>query len=481
MFVSTVVSSLVMGQIKGSPSLTVYNGGFAIVREEREFDLTRGEQEVAVTDVAAMIEANSVSIRSLSHPNSIAVLEQNYQFDLINPIAILNKAVGQQITFNRVHPDGSREKVVGTLLSSPTQMVSGMNGGGGMTYNGMVIKTADGRIILNPSGEIEVSSLPDGLISKPTLMWLLDSNRAGRNTVELAYISNGFSWNADYVLAMDREGKTADLKGWVTMNNTSGATFADANLKLLAGDVFRAPKNMAPRGVGGGGFGGAAFDSAERNMVEETFSEYHLYTLPRKTTIRDKEIKQLNLLQASGVKTSKRLVFDPLQQYIGGYRPSDGEIGTGDQKPFVFIDLVNEEENNMGMPLPAGNFKVYQPDSSGTLQLVGEDQIKHTPRKEKISLKVGKSFDVVGTRTRKSFEWLANRLGMRQEFEIEIRNRRKDDIYIELIERHYWESKFIKSSDTFTHPEANTWVYPLNIKADSTKTVTFVVETYWSR
>lgn len=479
MLVSTVVSSLIMGQIKGSPSLTVYNGGFAIIREEREFNLARGEQEVAVSDVAAMIETNSVSIRSLSHPNSISVLEQNYQYDLINPMAILNKAVGQQITFNRVHPDGSREKVIGTLLSSPTQVVGGMNGGNSMTYNGMVIKTDDGRIILNPSGEIEVSSIPNGLISKPTLMWLVNSARAGQNTVELAYISQGFSWNADYVLAMDREGKTADLKGWVTMNNASGATFADANLKLLAGEVFRAPKTMNQRNAPAG-FGGGGLEMADSRMIEETFSEYHLYSLPRKTTIRDKEVKQLNLLQASGVKTAKRLVFDPLLPYISGYRPNDGEIGTGNQNPFVYIDLVNVEENNMGMPLPAGNFKVFQPDSSGALQLVGEDKINHTPRKEKISLKVGKSFDVVGTRTRKKFEWLRNRFGMRQEFEIEIRNRRKEDIYIELIERHFWESDFIKTSDTFTHPESNTWVYPLNIKADSTKTVSFIVETYWT-
>src|SRR6185503_542196 len=236
---------------------------------------------VAVEDVAAQIETNSVGIKSLTDHEGFSVLEQNYQYDLISPIAILNKAVGKQIRFHRVLPNGAKEVLTGILVSSPTAVVGDAEGGGTTTWNGMVIKTDDGRIILNPSGEIEVSSLPEGLISKPTLLWEIEAATARTHTVELSYLTRGMSWAADYVLTLDGAGK-GDLRGWVTMTNNSGATFVEAKLKLLAGDVQRANQPpMAPRG--GGRF--ETMKAADAGFAEEALFEYHLYTLQRPATI----------------------------------------------------------------------------------------------------------------------------------------------------------------------------------------------------
>jgi hypothetical protein len=460
----------------GDVELTIYNQGFALVKQQRALELRTGMQEVRIEDVAQLIEVNSVGIRSLTQAGSFSVLEQNYQYDLISPAAILNKVVGKPIVFNRVLPDGTKERIVGTLLSAPTAVVGNANGGASMSWNGMVIRTDDGRILLNPTGEIEVSSIPDGLISRPSLLWLLDSRRAGTNNIELSYLTQGISWKSDYVLNLDKDGRVGDFKGWVTLTNNAGATFANAKLKLLAGEVFR--QNLGF----GGGRGGAelAMKAADAgNFNEEQFSEYHLYTLQRPTTVKDREIKQVSLLEATGVPVTKKLVIDAMRQY-GMWRPNEGVVGVGEIKPLVFIEFTNDEKSNLGMPLPMGTIKVFQRDSTDSLQMLGEASINHTPRNEKLSLPVGRSFDIVSSRKRTEFRWLGNaRTGAIETFEVEVRNRKQTAETVHVFERFGGEWTITAKSAEYTKLDSHTVDFVLNLKADEVRTITYTVETRW--
>ena len=458
--------------------LTVYNQGFALVKEHRTLDLKSGVQNVAVEDVAQMIESNSVAIKSLSAPGSFTVLEQNYQYDLINVQAILNKSVGMKIVFNRVNPDGRKERIVGTLLSSPTAVVSNGNGGSGYSWNGMVVKTDDGRILLNPSGEVEVSSIPEGMISKPTLMWEVDSNRAGKNDVELSYITQGMTWKCDYVLALDGAGKLGDFKGWVTLTNNSGATYTGAKLKLLAGEVFRDNRNEMLGGRGGSG--GMMEKAADANFQEEQFSEYHLYTMQRPASVRNNEMKQLSLLEAFNVPVTKKLVIDANRGYWQ-FRPSENVVGSGVIKPLVLIEFKNDEASHLGMPLPMGSIKVFQRDKSDSLQMVGEASIQHTPKNEKLSLPVGRAFDVVAERKRTEFHWLNGNSasGCVETFEIELRNRKDSEESVHVMERPWLDWKVTEKNMPYEKLDSNTIDFVVNLKPNETRKVVYTVETHW--
>lgn len=452
--------------------VTIYNQGFALVKELRTLNLTQGIQNVAIEDVAQMIETNSVGIRSVSNPGSFAVLEQNYQYDLISVQAILNKAVGKRLRFNRVLPNGQKEVIEGTLVSSPTAIVNGGDGGS-YTYNGMVVRTDDGRILLNPSGEVEVTSIPEGLISKPTLLWMIDSDKAGQQTVELSYLTRGMNWNADYVLTIDGMG-TGDLKGWVTLVNNSGATFENATLKLLAGEVNRATANT---GFGGGRAGAAEMKARDAGFQEESLFEYHLYTLQRPATVRNRESKQLSLLEGTGVKVNKKLIIDAMMNY-GMYYPSEGEIGTGDIRPQVRLEFVNSKENKLGMPLPAGNVKVYQRDKSGSVQMLGEDRIQHTPRDETLSLVVGRSFDITSARKRTNFRRISSN-SVEESFEIEVRNRKEVPETVYVLERRWGDWKIVNESMKSAKLDAHTSQYTVNLKAGEVVKITYTVRTTW--
>lgn len=453
--------------------ITIYNQGFGLVKESRQFNLKAGRQSVTVEDVAAMIEPSSVGIKSLTDPNSFEVLEQNYQFDLINPLAILNKSVGKRVRLIRTIGQ-QRDVLEGILLSSPTAIVGTAGGGSQTTYNGMVIRTDDGRIILDPTGEVEVTSIPDGLISKPTLLWDIHATKAGQNQVELSYLTQGINWNADYVFTLDGEGK-GDLKGWVTVNNQSGATYQEAKLKLLAGDVQRA---QPPRGPGSPARGGAVMEmKSDMGFAEEAFFEYHLYTLQRPATIRNREIKQLSLLEGKGVKVEKKLIIDALRNF-GAFYPSEGEVGTGNIKPMVRVEFVNSKENNLGMPLPQGKVKVYQRDKSGSVQMLGEDNIEHTPKDERLSLFVGRSFDVVASRKRTNYRRI-NNTTFEQTFEIEVRNRKETAETVYVLERHFFDWRVTNETMKSEKMDANTLQYVLNLKAGEVQKVTYTVRTQW--
>jgi hypothetical protein len=469
-----MIAAAVMATAPTLSEVTVYNQGMGLIKETRTIPLRAGRQNVAVEDVASMIDPSSVSVQSISEKGSFRVLEQNYQYDLISPTAILNKSLGQRVRFVRTIA-GQRDVLEGVLISAPTTVIGTPDGGSQQTYNGMVIRTDDGRIVLSPTGEIEVKSVPPGLISKPTLVWDLEAEKAGDNTIELSYITNGISWSSDYVLTLDGLGKAA-IQGWVTINNQCGATFENAKLKLLAGDVNRPPTGL------GGGVRAARDMSAmraakEMNFEEEGLFEYHLYTLQRPATVRNRETKQISLLEAPSIGVQKRMIVDSMLSF-GRYFPGEGEIGTGDVKPQVRIEFLNSKENELGIPLPKGRVRIYQRDASGSVQLLGEDNIDHTPRDERVSLVVGRAFDVVAKRLRTNFSRISDR-AVQETFEIELRNRKDTAETVEVIERHYGDWRVLNKNADFTKTSAESMLFKVNLKPNEVRKITYTVETKW--
>ncbi|MEZ0326790.1 MAG: DUF4139 domain-containing protein [Fimbriimonas sp.] len=467
-----MIAAAVLATAPVANEVTVYNQGFGLIKETRTMNLKTGRQTVAVTDVASMIEPATVAIRSVTEEGSFSVLEQNYQYDLISVQAVLNKSVGQRIRFVR-HVGTQKEVLEGELISSPTAIIGTPDGGNQQTYNGMVLKTDDGRIVLNPTGEIEVLTLPAGLISKPTLLWDIESKRAGENTVELSYLTRGMSWKADYVLTIDGLGK-GDLKGWVTVDNQSGASFENAKLKLLAGEVNRA---QPPQAMFRTMDAMAGRSEAKAGFQEESLFEYHLYTLQRPATVRNRETKQLSLLEAFNVPVSKKLVVDATRAF-GRYYPNEGEVGTGNISPQVRLEFTNNAASHMGMPLPKGIVRVYQRDASGSVQMLGEDNIDHTPKDEKLSLVVGRSFDVVAERKRTEFKRINDRT-VQETYEIEVRNRKDSPESVYVIERSWGDWKLVKQSQDFVKLDSNTFQFLVPLKAGEVKKVTYTIETRW--
>lgn len=454
---------------QGGTEVTVYNQGLGFVKEVRQLKVKKGSQQVAVEGVAQLIDTTSVGFKCVSKPGSISVLEQNYQYDLISPMAILNKSVGKRIRFTRTMGT-TKDVIEGVLVSSP-YAINGNDGS--LSYNGLVLRTDDNRIILSPVGEIEVMEIPEGLISKPSLIWTLESSVDQSADVELSYLTTGMNWNANYVLTLDKSGK-GDLQGWVTMTNNAGISFKNANLKFLAGDVNvvqPTPERMAfamadAKAARGGG-----------RMKEESLFEYHLYTLDRPATINNKETKQLSLLEGSNIPVKKQIVFDSMGNYPG-YYPSEGEVGVGDLSPAVKVTFLNDEKSGLGQPMPAGKVRLYQRDESGSVQFVGEDEIKHTPTDERIKLQVGRSFDIRASRKRTDYKRLSQN-SFRETFEIEVRNRKKVDETVTLYERHWGDWKVTEKSMAFTKEDSNTMVFELNLKPGEVKKVTYTVETRW--
>ena len=443
--------------VSGSTEITVYNQGLGFVKDVRTLHLSRGQQNVVVDDVAQLIDATSVGFKCLSNPGSVSVLEQNYQYDLVSPEAILQKSLGKRIRFTRSIAN-QKESVEGILMSSPTSVITTGNGHE-YSYNGLVIKTDDGRIILSPAGEIEVLAMPEGLISKPSLLWQLTSTSDQDAKMELSYLTKGMRWTANYVMTLGGT-NSADIQGWVTLNNTSGVGFTDAKLKLLAGDVNVAKDEALLEPVRSSWEEKPQF-KARQAMKEESFFEYHLYTLDRPASVRNKETKQLSLLEGSNVPYKKIVTFE-----------ADGGQGEGDLESAVKVKFVNNKKSNLGMPMPAGKVRLYQRDASGSLQFLGEDEIKHTPSDEKMSLTVGKSFDIKANHKRTSYSVTGKR-SARSGYEVEFRNRKKEAATVYFFQHIGGDWKMVSNSDPFVKEDSGTAVFEVKLKAGEVRTIKF--------
>jgi hypothetical protein len=462
-------SLLVLSAAASATEVTVYNSNLGLIKDVRPFSLKTGVNDVKVEDVAAQIDPTSVHFKSLTAPDAVAVLEQDFRYDLASPDAILNRYLGKEIELQRIAGrDGEKlESVKGILLSNS---------------NGRVLQSG-GKILVNPPGNPVLTELPEGLLTKPTLAWKLSASKGGDHEGEISYMTAGLSWSADYVLVADKDDARGDLTAWTTIVNNSGATYKDARLKLVAGDVHRAAAPSA-RPYALKAMGGAMM--AEASMTEKPFFEYHLYALARPTTLADKSSKQVEMASAADVPIKKFYVYDGVQGAQWNFFGDSGDWDPGygvssDKKVSVLLELDNKKSSGLGIPLPKGRVRVYKKDDDGSLQFAGEDSIDHTPKDEKVRVKRGEAFDLVGERKRTDYASDLNRRRFDESFEIKLRNHKDSDATVKVVEHLYrWNNwKISDASSKYEKKDAQTIEFTVPVPKDAEATVTYTVKYSW--
>ncbi|MGD0221327.1 MAG: DUF4139 domain-containing protein [Terriglobia bacterium] len=441
-------------------AVTVYNSNVALVRDVRRVRLPGGTVDLRYMDIAAQVNPATVHIVSLTAPKELNVLEQDYEYDLLSPQKLLQKYVGKELTLVRVVQENNSTKEV------PVQAVLLADNEGPVWKVGNEIITGMG------ADRYVFPDLPDNLYSKPTLVWLLDNRHAGEQTVEASYLTNQVNWSADYVLTVHSDQKSADLNGWVTVVNQSGASFRNAQLQLVAGELNR----VAPvRSVMQFSMAAKAVAAPPPQFEQEAISEYHLYTLQRPTNIQENETKQISLLAAAGATIEKIFEVDG-QSYYYQNAQSPGQPTKEPVK--VFIKLKNAEENSLGVPLPAGTVRVYQGDSKGRVQFIGEDRIDHTPKDETVSLHIGNAFDVVAERKQTDFQRLGPH-SVELEYEISLRNHKPDPITVVVNEPISGDWTILNSTFKYEKTAAFAARFTVPAAANSEAQLKYRVRTHW--
>jgi len=402
-------------------------------------------------DVASQIDPTSVHLKSLTDPAGVRILEQNYEYDLLNPQKLMDKYVGK--TVKLMTQDGNQIEAV--LLSN----------------NNGPIYQINGQIHLGHPGRVILPDLPEDLIPKPTLVWLLQSGVASSQRVEASYLTSGITWKADYVVVLNETDSGGDLSGWVTIDNKSGATYPAAALKLVAGDVNRARPRQEMRAVLESAAKAAA---APPQFQEESFFEYHLYSLQGRTTIKNNQTKQISLLDAPDIPIRKELRFYGASQY---YRSQLG-APISNQKVGVFLEIANTTQHHLGVPLPKGTVRVYKAAADKSLQFIGEDTIDHTPKDEKVKIKMGEAFDVVGERTQRDWKKIAWNL-YETEWDVELRNHKNEEVEVTIIEPVPGDWEVVKSSHPYSKVEAHTLQFAVKVPKDGKATVNYRVRMRW--
>ena len=463
--VLVLVSSAHAADEQEGVAVTVYNGGYGVVRELRELDIGV-DGRVQFTDVATAIDATTVHFKSLTDP-AAKLLEQNYQYDLVSADKLLQKYIDQPIEV--VCPGKTYE---GTLLS--------------FDRGQLVLKEEAGiTMVQRPDNvrDIRFKVLPEGLITRPTLVWLVATEQPGEHMAEVTYQTGGLNWHAEYVLVLAENDTAGDISGWVSIQNNSGKRYEDAKMKFIAGDVRRIQPQRASGRVRAEMLKMAA---PAAPMEEKAFFEYHMYTLPRPSTVADSEVKQLEMFTpVHGMEIDKKFLYHPLGQFRWDYgnRYNDRGFGVSSyKKVHVFIEFRNGEENKLGIPLPAGKVRVYKQDpDDSALEFIGEERIDHTPRDEDLSLRIGNAFDVVGERRQTNFRVENARNWMQESVEIKVRNHKKQDIVVRIKEPLYrWKTWTIAaSSHEYEKLDSRTVAFDVPVKADGETVVTYTVNYTW--
>ena len=431
-------------------SVTVYNSDIALVRDVRNLKLPAGSFDLQFMDIAATVNPATVHFRSLTEPGALGVVEQNYEYDLLEPDKLLRKYVGREITLVRTRQEGgsTREEEVRALL---------------LSYNNGPVWQIGKEIVTGLHADhIRFPELPGNLFSRPTLIWTLENTGAQAHRVEASYLAGKLAWNADYVLTVARDDKAADLDGWVTLTNGSGTAFKNARLQLVAGDLNRVRQQLERRME----MADSAARAAAPPMQQEAFSDYHLYTLARRTTINNNETKQVSMLAGTSVPTLKRYVVNGQAYY---YRNAQHPGAPLKDVVQVFYQFKNEQKGGLGMPMPAGTVRVYQADSKGGVQFVGEDRINHTPKDETINIKIGNAFDVVCERKQTDFRKIATNV-YELEYEIALRNHKSRAVSVEVNEPIGGTWEMLHSSHKWTKTDA--WAAQFTVPAASDASAT---------
>jgi len=422
--------------------VTVYNSNLGLIKDTRKVTIPRGEVELRFTDVASQIMPVTVHVKSLNYPGKFSVLEQNYEYDLINEKKLFDKYVGKKIKIIDENKFQDRKKILEATLLSNNQ--------------GQIYRIND-EIYLGYPGIKVLPEIPENLIAKPTLTWLCDNSATKPHRLEVSYLTGGITWEADYIMTLDKDDKSSDMSGWVTIGNKSGATYRDATLKLIAGSVHRVEKQ--PRD--GTYQMERMAKSGAPQFKEQSFFEYHIYDLQRKTTIKDQQTKQINLIEATGITLQKEFLIRGTRGWYTGRATEESiKLPVG-----VYIIFANSSENRLGMPLPAGTVRLYKADSGGGQQFIGEDRIRHTPRDEKVRLKVGEAFDITAEKTQTDLKRITSRL-YESEWEIVLRNHRKEDATVGLLEPMTQNWEILSSNHSFKKVDAFTIRFDVKVPKD---------------
>jgi hypothetical protein len=442
-------------------AITVYNSNIALVRDVRQLTLPAGDFRLKFMDIAATVNPATVHFRSLTEPDKLGVIEQNYEYDLLEPAKLLHKYVGKEVTLVRVNQESGttkREEIKATLLSD---------------NNGPVWKIGNDIVTGMYAESYRFPEVPANLYDRPTLLMSLENSGARKQQIEASYLATNLSWNSDYVLTVARDDKVADLDGWVTLANNSGTAFHNARLQLVAGELNRLPTS---------GVIGALAETKTMNRAaaadqfrQENFSEYHLYTLGRRTSVEDKETKQISLLQGSGIPVEKVFVVNGQNFYYHNqYNP-----GSPQKDPvMVFYKFKNQEKTGLGIPLPAGNLRVYQKDSKGGVLFIGEDHIDHTPKDETVTVHIGNAFDVVAERKQTDYKKIADRV-WEMEFEITLRNHKETPITVEVNEPIGGDWEMLSSTYKFTKTAAWAAQFKVPVDKDGTSVLKYRIRAHW--
>jgi hypothetical protein len=429
-----------------SVAVTVYNSSFGVIKDTRVFNLKKGASKIKLTDVAQEIDPTSVHIKFDGQ-----ALEQNYQYDLAGISSILEKYIDRNVRLT----SGKGELIEGKLLSY-------RNGGQ------IVIEKKEGGLVMFPARNdylINVERLPEGLITRPTLVWDINSNREGKQDVEVTYQTGGMNWHAEYVAVIDKNDKMMDLNSWVSVENNSGAAYKNAKLKLVAGDVNMVkPKAKAPKYEKGYGVDYSLIEVASKvkPIQEKEFFEYHIYDVQNPVTISQNESKQISLFEASNIKITKKYLLT-----------SGANDETGEQKASVMIELENKEGNNLGMPMPKGRVRIYKADGE-TSEFIGEDKINHTPKNEKITLKTGNAFDVLAEIVNAENKAISKAVS-ENTYKVVVKNRKNEEVEVNFEKTLNPNSKIVKSSLSFEKKNANIALFKIPVKKDSESVLTFTV------
>lgn len=475
MSIKTAVTAIMLGgslAAHASPSLTIYNGGFAVVRDQIELPLNKGSNRVQYQDITQQLEADSVVLRSGNSKVKIRVQEQNYLANTANEALLLHHFEGKTIDFE-VMRDNKPVLVPGRIIRS------GYNAGDGA----VPIIEMEGKTRFGLPGTPLFPALKDDTLLRPTLQWQIDSSQGGKTPLELAYITGGLSWKADYNIIANEKNDKVRLNGWVTFSNQAGKDFTNATVKLMAGDVNKI-QEAAPayrmRAV-------AMVADAAPAVTEKDFDEFHLYTLQNKLDLHNGETKQVEFISATDVTASKIFVYDgaasyPAQPfYVRDYRNDPNYGIQSNSKVWVMREFRNSANNQLGIPLPKGRVRFYQQDNDQQLEFIGENNIDHTPKEETVRLYTGNAFDIVGERERTHFESNTQNNRIKESFKITVKNRKKEAVTVRVVEHltRWQQWTLSKSSQESTKKDASTLEFNVPLKANEEKTVTYTVDYFW--
>jgi len=446
-------------QDQRSVAVTIYNENLALVKDQRKIQFASGQNTLAFRDVSARMRPETALLRSLTSPGKLSVLEQNFDFDLLTPQKLLDKYVGKSVNIVRTNP------ATGVETTEQAQVLA--------ANNGVVVKIGD-RIETGIPGRIVYPDVPANLRDRPTLVMSLNNGGVAQQEVELSYLTGGLAWKADYVAELNAADDKLDLSGWVTLTNTSGASYHNAKLQLVAGDVNQVRKELRFANLGASRE--KAMIAPASDMAEESLLEFHLYTLDRPTTIAENQTKQVSLLTATGIPARKELLLRGANYYYGS---SYGDLGQK-MKVGVFVEFDNKESARLGMPLPKGVIRVYKKDAAGNAQFVGEDHIDHTPKNEKVRLKLGDAFDVTADKKQTDFKRLPNpakgNAWFESAFEIVLKNAKKEAVNVVVQEPIPGDWKMLSESQKHTKAASNTAVWKISVPAEGSTKLNYRVQ-----